>query len=247
MWARLKPWASPALALLFPEVCQFCGEHRARPQDGYVCPDCRSRPGAIQIIRPPFCERCGLPYSGSLTTAFTCSNCEGVKLYFAGARSACVARSLVLEAVHRYKYRRHLWLENFLVDLLLLELRPWLEAHPVDVLIPVPLHPQKEREREYNQSARMAARAARLLGLPCARRALRRVRDTGTQTALTREARVSNMRKAFAINRRYPVNGKRVLLIDDVFTTGATTNACARVLHAAGAAAVWVWTVARGV
>lgn len=236
------------LGLLFPEACQICGSERAAPADGYVCPDCWSQPGAIRFIRPPYCGRCGLPYPGDLTTDFICTNCHGIRLHFSSARSATVAAGLVREAIHRFKYQRQLWFEPFLVDLLMRELRPWLEqTGSWDCLIPVPLHPQREREREFNQSARIAAAVCQATGIPAALRALCRTRVTESQTALSREARAANMRKAFAIGRPFPLNGKRVILIDDVFTTGATTNACARVLRAAGAADVCVWTVARGV
>ncbi len=248
MWTSLQSHSGALLALLFPEACQICGDARARREDGYICTACWTKAGAIQFIRPPFCDRCGLPYAGALTTEFICANCHGVKLHFSTARSATVAAGLVREVIHRIKYQRQLWFEPFLVDLLLRELRPWLASTGGwDCLIPVPLHPRREREREFNQAGRIAAAVSRATGIQCAPRALCRTRATETQTALSREERAANMRKAFAIGRRFPLNGKRVILIDDVFTTGATTNACARVLRAAGAAEVCVWTVARGV
>jgi ComF family protein len=236
------------LSLLYPETCQICEAARARPEEGFVCPDCRSRPGAIRFIRPPFCRRCGLPFDGALTTEFTCTNCHDVALHFTAARSATIATGLVRDVIHRFKYQRQVWFEPLLVDLLLSGLRPWLADHPGwDALVPVPLHPQREREREFNQSQRLAVAVSRAIGLPCWSRVLRRRRATETQTALSRDERAANMRKAFAINGRFPLNGKHVILLDDVFTTGATTSACARVLRAAGAAEVMVWTVARGV
>ncbi|HAV62227.1 MAG TPA: amidophosphoribosyltransferase [Verrucomicrobiales bacterium] len=247
MWSTASSWLRAIVGLLYPEVCQFCNEQRASAGEGFVCSTCWSRAGAIRFIRPPFCLRCGLPYDGAITTDFICGNCHGIKLHFTSARSATVAAGLVLEAIHRFKYQRHLWLEPFLADLLLRELKPWLEAHAVDLLVPVPLHPVKRREREFNQSQRIAAAISRATGLPCSASCLKRVRETGTQTALSREQRAINVRKAFAINRSFPLNGKRVLLIDDVFTTGATANACARVLRSAGALDVAVWTVARSV
>lgn len=247
MWTTLKEHAGAALSLVFPDACQICGENRAGPEHGYVCSNCWSQPGAIRFIRRPFCERCGLPYEGNLTTSFVCSNCHGVKLYFTRARSATVAAGLVRDVIHRFKYQRHLWFETFLVDLLLREMRPCLKEDHCDLLVPVPLHAQREREREFNQSERIASAVSRLTGIPCARRMLRRTRQTETQTALSRDERAANVRKAFAMSGRFPLNGERVILIDDVFTTGATTNACAKVLRTAGAAEVRVWTVARGV
>jgi ComF family protein len=108
------------------------------------------------------------------------------------------------------------------------------------------LHPVKEREREFNQAERLAGRLSRAAGMPVNNRLLRRVQPTRTQTLLSRAERLANVRHAFAPWNGERLTGQRIVLLDDVFTTGATTNACARVLKAAGAGAVCVWTVARG-
>ncbi len=231
------------LALFYPEVCQFCGEHRATPGEGFVCDTCR---GQVHFIKPPFCERCGVPVTGEITTAFACSNCRELELHFCSARSAVTARGVVLEAIHRYKYSRALWFEPFLVDLFLRAALPVLRAEAWDLVVPVPLHRLKEREREFNQAERLAAALARALALPLDVRLLRRVQPTRTQTLLTKAERAENVRRAFTRGDLRPLPGARVILVDDVFTTGATTSACARVLRATGAAEVCVWTVARG-
>lgn len=244
----MPDWINGVLGFVFPEVCQICGDRRARKDDGYVCEECWSQPGALQFIRKPFCDRCGLPFPGEITAGFECSNCHGMKLYFSSARSSVVAARLVKDVIHRFKYQQHVWFEPFLADLLLRELEPWNRiSGRWDCLIPVPLHPQKEREREFNQSQRIATAVSAQLNIPTVSNAVKRVRATETQTHLSRNKRAANMRKAFAITGRFPLNGKRVILIDDVFTTGATTNACARVLRKAGAEEVCVWTVARGI
>ncbi len=220
------------LALLYPEVCQLCGEQRATPGEGFVCVKCWGR---VRFIKPPFCERCGVPVAGEITTAFECANCRDLELHFHSARSAVTARGVVLEAIHRYKYSRALWFEPFLIDLFLRAALPALREEKWDLIVPVPLHRLKEREREFNQAERLAAPLARALALPLNPRLLCRVQPTRTQTLLT---------KARRDDRR--LQGARVILVDDVFTTGATTSACARVLRAAGAGEVCVWTVARG-
>jgi ComF family protein len=115
------------------------------------------------------------------------------------------------------------------------------------VVVPVPLHPVKEREREFNQASRLAAPLAAALKIPLNVRLLRRVSFTMTQTRLSRADRAKNMHGVFAAAPGARLAGQVVVLVDDVFTTGATTNACARVLRRAGAAEVWVWTVARGI
>ena len=231
------------LNLLYPPVCQLCHDHRAEAHDGYVCAKCWSH---VRFIRAPFCERCGLPFAGDLTTAFVCTNCNDLKLHFTSARSAVVARTVVLEAIHRFKYSRALWFENFLAGLLVREAAPVLTNGNWHHIVPVPLHPVKLREREFNQAALLAAQLARATKIPLNEKILRRVHPTATQTLLTRDERAANMKNAFIVRKGTRLAGKRIVLLDDVFTTGATTNACAKALQVAGAAEVCVWTVARG-
>jgi len=241
--AEIKAGVNAALGFLFPEACQICGTERATPSDGFVGARCWSQ---VRFIKPPFCERCGLPYDGDITTSFECSNCREMELHFCSARSAVAARGPVLDAIHRYKYQRALWFERFLADLLIRQAEPELRRQPWDGIVPVPLHPAKKREREFNQAERLAVRLGRAAGIPVDPRLLKRTTPTRTQTTLTREQRAENVRKAFAMNRAEKLTGRRLVLVDDVFTTGATTSACAKVLLAAGAAEVCVWTVARG-
>jgi len=231
------------LGFFYPEVCALCKEEPATPDDGFVGAQCRRD---VRFIRPPFCGRCGLPFPGDLTAPFECSNCRDLKLHFSSARSAAVARTVVLEAIHHFKYSRALWFENFLAGLLIAEASPVLRGQKESFIVPVPLHPLKKREREFNQAAVLATRLARETGIPMNEKILLRVKPTETQTHLKREERAANIRGAFAIRKGVKLNGRRIILVDDVFTTGATTNECARALRTAGAGDVCVWTVARG-
>jgi competence protein ComFC len=242
----LRAWTEAALSFFYPDLCQICGVHSAGKANGYVCSDCREGPQGVRLIKPPYCERCGLPFPGDITHAFDCSNCREMKLHFTQARAAVTATELLLEVVHRYKYQRALWFEPFLADLLIQTAAPELSEAPVDLLIPVPLHPLKEKEREFNQAARLAERLSRATGIPCAQNCLKRVRATDTQTRLSRDDRARNMKRAFAASGTTVVAGRRIALIDDVLTTGATTSSCALALRQAGARDVIVWTVTRG-
>jgi competence protein ComFC len=238
-----KALADTALGFIYPNVCQICGDERATSTEGFVCSRCWQQ---VRFIKPPFCQRCGLPFEGDLTTAFECTNCREMNLHFRSARSAVSAKGTVLEVIHRYKYKRAFWFEPFLADLLIREALPELRQQKWDWIVPVPLHPAKKRQREFNQAERLATYLSAATKIPMDTTLLRRVAATKTQTKLSRQERAENMRNAFALQDGRTLNGERILLFDDVFTTGATTDACARVLLAAGAAEVCVWTVARG-
>jgi ComF family protein len=241
--APIQDWLNVGLGFLYPETCQLCGEQHATAREGFVCRRCWTQ---VRFIRPPLCERCGLPYPGDLTAPFECTNCREMELHFSSARSAVVARGIVRETIHRFKYQRALWFEPFLADLLIREAQPVLRGQHWDFIVPVPLHPLKHREREFNQAERLARHLSAATGIPLNNKLLRRVMPTATQTLLTREQRAKNMRGAFEARAGAGLKGKRIVLVDDVFTTGATTSACAKVLKSAGADDVCVWTVARG-
>ena len=239
----IQKWVNTGLGFFYPEFCRLCEAEPATARDGYVGTHCWSQ---VRFIKPPFCQRCGLPREGDITTPFECANCRGMELHFSSARSAVVARGVVLEAIHRFKYRRQLWFENFLAGLFLREAVPALRGQNWNWIVPVPLHSLKQREREFNQAGRLAIHLAAALDLPLDPRLLRRVAPTATQTLLTRQQRAANMRGAFSVRNDAQLDGEKIILVDDVFTTGATTSACAKVLREAGSGDVCVWTVARG-
>jgi ComF family protein len=240
---QIKSLLNATLAFVFPEICQICEEERATAVEGFVCARCWKD---VRFIKPPFCERCGLPFEGALTNAFECSNCRDMKLHFCSARSAVTTGGPVLEAIHRYKYQRALWFESFLADLLIRAAKPELARQQWDCIVPVPLHSTKEREREFNQAERIGKCLSAATGIPLRADLLKRILPTPTQTQLTREQRAANVRSAFAMSDQRRLNGERMIVLDDVLTTGATTSACAQVLRKAGAGEVCVWTVARG-
>ena len=151
------------LSLVYPDACQLCATGRAGPDTGYVCPDCRA---GLKFLREPMCDRCGLPFTGEITGPFTCGNCSGIRLHFEDARAAVRAEGTALEVIHRYKYQQALWFEPLLGRLLVDVSLPTLTAARWDAVIPVPLHPVREREREFNQAERLGRILAAVLGVP---------------------------------------------------------------------------------
>ena len=134
-----------------------------------------------------------------------------------------------------------------LVNWLLIAAQRWIDWREIDAIVPVPLHPRKQRHREFNQAEYLAAGVSRAVNVPVLKRNLRRVKDTSTQTKLDAESRMKNLRDAFAVRDETAFKGKRLVILDDVFTTGATMDSCAKVLKSAGASEVVAFTVARGI
>jgi competence protein ComFC len=150
--------------------------------------------------------------------------------------------------ITQFKYNHALWMQPFLVELLVSAVEAHYPGEAFDALCAVPLHAVKRRERGFNQSSLLAVALARRLRIPLqGRRTLRRVRLTPSQTRLTARQRMTNVLGAFEAAKPAEWAGKRILLLDDVMTTGATVGACAKALTDAGAASVDVITVARGI
>jgi len=231
------------LGLFYPNVCQLCEKEPATKREGYVGATCRAD---VKFLEAPMCDRCGLPFAGDITQRFECGNCQELDLAFKWSRASVAAKGTVLEVIHRFKYNRELWFEPFLVELWLRGAHEVLAAERFDALVPVPLHPYKQREREFNQAERLARSIGRELKLLVRTEWVQRVIPTRTQTKLDRKERAANVRRAFAMRKGLKLNGERILVVDDVLTTGATTSACAQTLLEGGAREVCVWTVARG-
>lgn len=248
-WEESFHWLETAASLLYPHVCDLCGSGRATHRESFLCHHCRTAPGHLREVGEVRCRRCGLPREGAITGEFQCSNCEGLELGFDRAIAAVVATPFLLDIVHRYKYRRALWYEGFLAELLVGVASRVLVGERWDAVVPVPLHRVREREREFNQSERLARRMASALGLPLRTDLVERRSETRTQALLDRSERAKNVAGAFSRRSSLPLrlDGWRVVVVDDVLTTGATTSAVGWVLRDAGAAEVTVLTVARGI
>jgi competence protein ComFC len=229
-----------AVSLLYPPSCEGCGANVASGQ--YLCAECQRR--APRIVAP-FCERCSEPFAGAIEGPFACGNCADQTLHFVAAVTAYRAREIVRRLIHEFKYHQRLYLRHVIGEWLAAVLQDSrLSSRGFDVIIPVPLHPAKQRERGFNQAALLAHSLSSRMGVPVSP-ALERIRYTKSQTAFDRSERMENLRNAFRLRRAGDVRGLQVLLVDDVLTTGSTLSECARVLKRAGASSIYAATAAR--
>lgn len=227
-------------SLLYPAACTICS---ASVDPGeYLCHECESK---ISRIVPPFCAKCSEPFDGAITTEFACANCAHRKIYFEAAVSAYRARGIVRHVILNFKYGRQIHLRHLVARWLIAAFDdPRLRDRRFDAIVPVPLHRARKRERGFNQAELLAEWLSEHLSLPL-RPALERVHYTTTQTAFDRAERMQNLRGAFRLRKKADVRSLRVLLIDDVLTTGSTLSECARVMKEAGALSVHAATAAR--
>ena len=232
------------LDYIYPATCHLCqcslthGKHLCRP-----CFE------SLHFVEAPFCSRGGECYDGAIETEFVCPNCYGIELNFEFARAALHSDGDGRTLVHDFKYRRQIYLADELGELLKIALndtrfQPYL-TH--GFLVPVPLYWLRLRKRKFNQSEEIASSLTKLIDLPIVN-ALKRNRNTETQTRFSRAKRLENLNGAFEVKKRYlsAIRDKPIILIDDVFTTGSTANECATELLNHGASRVAVLTLLRG-
>lgn len=225
-------------------------EHRLNP---YVCPSC-----SVQFfpIRSPICNQCGIMFGDRDGEDHLCGDCIQRPKRYRKARALCVYERTGLELIHALKYRGKIQLARPFGALLYATfIQHWKEGE-IDTVIPVPLHIERFRERGFNQTYLLVRDWSGLCltarpaddGLPAIhldRESLVRERKSDSQTGSGREKRIANVENVFTVRDRSKVTGKRILLIDDVYTTGATVEACARILLRNGAEHVDILTLAR--
>lgn len=234
-----------ASRLLLPITCTICAQPLTDDPVPFFCRACWA------LIRPlggSACSRCRRPLASpaALTHSPTheCHDCRTRKPHYAQVWAPYAYCAPLQDAITLFKYHGKVSLADPLAALLTRTLPTHLDG---DVLMPIPLHPNRLRQREFNQSLLLADRVAGALACRVSPHNLVRIVDTEPQTTLPRSARLHNLRQAFALRTPQEVIGKRILLIDDVFTTGTTSNECAKILREAGAARVTVLALARSV
>lgn len=217
------------LDLLFPPRCAGCGD-----LGSWLCPTCISE---IEFIKPPLCSRCGLP-----SVEDPCLSCQIEPLTLDGIRGVGYLRDPLKRAIYQFKYHKKRKLALPLADLM----HEYLLKNPLpaELIVPVPLHLDRLRERGYNQAALLAQKLSERSGLPLEEGSLIRIKGTAPQVALRADERHTNVRGAFRTQGER-LKDRQILLIDDVCTTGATLEACAEALREKGVGSVWALVLAR--
>jgi len=228
------------VSLLYPPVCAICRANVRASE--YLCDQCEAK--VVRIVAP-FCQKCSEPFQGAIMDTFTCANCAHRTIHFDAAVAAYRSRGIVRDIIHHFKYGRQIYLRHLVAR--------WLRAAlddarlrdcRFDIIVPVPLHPTRQRERGFNQASLLAELLSAEVSIP-SKLLLERIRYTTTQTALDRAERMENLHNAFRLRKNMDVRGLRVLLIDDVLTTGSTLSECARILKRAGVISVHAATATR--
>ncbi len=233
--------AAPAAALhfFFPPICHVCLE-RLAPTDNRICRWCREE---LLPLPGPVCPWCGV--GGADIKADRCGSCPRPR-HFEAARGAVRYNPTVRDLIHEFKFRKHVELAPLMGDWCHEALEAEWPFEDFDAIVPVPLFSARLRQRGFNQADQIARTLQDRSGLPLATEFLERIRPTQTQSSLdTHRQRVNNVKGAFYSDPRSGVRGRRVVLVDDVMTSGSTVNECARALKEGGAASVHVLTFAR--
>lgn len=233
---------SALLNFFLPRRCLFCGQIIEGLKSIPACSSCLA---ALIFFSSPKCPKCGIGLVTAEGPDHLCARCLNEELNFTLARALGPYEGLLAELITRYKYQGATYLA-YPLGMLMADYKDenFSFAH-IDMLVPVPLHPRRLQERGFNQSLLLARVISRVHKIPLEFNVLERIRYTQPQTQLSGPERERNMRGAFQVRKNCLPAGKNILLIDDVFTSGATVGECARVLREAGARQVQVFTLAR--
>lgn len=221
---KLSVLVKDVLDIIYPaaDKCLLCKAELKKNRGLQICGYCRSM---LIPLREDVCEVCGRPVRGS---SMMCAECSSGNVYFDGAASVFEFRGLIQEAIYRLKYDGEVdiapLLGNFMAEKLIE--KNW----DVDLIIPVPLHPDRLSERGFNQSYLLSEEIGRECGIGVSDRILKRVVYTKSQVSLSRPERMLNVKNAFHVEHGDDAKGRSILIVDDIMTTGATLNECSRAI-----------------
>ena len=239
----MRPFIQRLFQFFLPSQCPCCEKFLEEGYQG-ICPDCFLK---VHWIEPPFCSLCGSPFASKEIESHLCGDCLTRRSHVTTARALGHYEGTLQELIHRWKYEGKAYLTPLFGDWMVRGLNHYWTPGLFDLLIPVPLHIRRLRERGFNQALLLVKELSRRTGLRFGSRILRKLRSTTPQVNLSSRERKRGVSGAFHITQKKELAGKTILLVDDVYTTGATVNECAKVLLAAGAKRVDVLTLAHTV
>jgi len=226
-----------------PRQCPCCEKFLEEGEQGF-CSDCLTQ---IRWIQPPFCSICGIPFISREAKTHPCGACVTHKRYFTMARALGAFEGSLQEAIHRWKYEGKTYLTPFFAEWIAEGLNRYWKPGSLDLLIPVPLHRLRLRERGFNQALLLVKDLSRRTGIPYRKKILQKKKPTIPQVNLGGADREKGVKGAFYVTDKQDLLGAWVLLVDDVYTTGATVNECSKVLLRGGAERVDVLTLAHAI
>lgn len=238
-----KKLYNSVLDLLFPEegVCFYCDKYYEEVKEDHICSECRDK---LTFIIEDKCPVCGKPTYQS-SSLQRCSYCINKTFYFKKAISPLEFKGLLRKSIYRYKYESKPYLYKSFGEFMINALKKE-SIENIDLIVPVPLHRSRKAERGYNQAELLAKYLSSKLNIPQDSKNLIRAKATRIQNRLSRHEREKNIKDAFKIKDSGVFKYKRILLVDDIFTTGATVNECSKILMECGANEVYVITIATG-
>ncbi|MDD2852228.1 MAG: ComF family protein [Desulfuromonadaceae bacterium] len=239
--ARLTQFFHALLDIAFPPLCHICHAFIPNAETVHICPDCHAH---LPRVLSPLCPLCGIPFDGA-GHDHCCGKCLLHRPRFDVARAPFLYEGSVRDLIHSFKYNRRTHLRYPLALLTLEGIKQFLAESSPQLIVPVPLHRSRLRQRGFNQAVLLGRVLSKKLSLPMVPDALTRTRATVPQIGLSAAERRTNVTGAFTVKKNRAVEGKRILLLDDVMTTGSTMDECAGGLKKAGAAAIIAVTIAR--
>ncbi len=247
MNSMLFSWFWTLLDFVFPAECAYCHQFAG---DDRILIFCRSCWSAMTLIPSSICPRCGKPYPSQTvlqhSPAFLCGDCRVSPPFFNRTYTAAYYEGVLREAIQQFKFHQKTKLGKPLAQLLIARLPENIDIHEYQAILPVPLHKTRQKERGYNQSAILARHLAQHYQLNLILHNLIRIRATNAQSQMKgRKDRQENVKNAFCLRSTDMLRDQNLILIDDVFTTGATVNECSKTLKQAGVRSILVLTVSR--
>ncbi|MBI5789516.1 MAG: ComF family protein [Candidatus Schekmanbacteria bacterium] len=233
-------WHNLLFDLFLPAFCHTCQKGLKAGDGNYFCSGC----WAEIVLLDKFCSRCGYP-SFKASPPAHCHKCPTEKIGFRYARSVGIYAGIMSQAIHLFKYKNKIGMGSQLAGLLITHYARYWEFWNYDYIVPVPLHPRRLRQREFNQSFILASELGNYFQTPVLADNLQRIKFNRPQVELNQQERLNNLKGGFDLTQPQVIKGKNILLIDDVYTTGATVTECAQIAATAGANVVDIYTLAR--